>query len=42
MFPALFLALLVGLLKDARAVRAAIAGALIALVLLPSRRPACR
>ena len=35
MFPALFLALLVGLLKDARAVRAALAGALIALVLLP-------
>jgi predicted branched-subunit amino acid permease len=39
MFPALFLALLVGLLKDARAVRAAIAGALIALVLLPVAPP---
>jgi 4-azaleucine resistance transporter AzlC len=39
MFPALFLALLVGLLKDARAVRAALAGALIALVLLPVAPP---
>jgi 4-azaleucine resistance transporter AzlC len=39
MFPALFLALLVGLLKDARAVRAAIAGALIALALLPVAPP---
>jgi 4-azaleucine resistance transporter AzlC len=39
MFPALFLALLVGLLKAARAVRAAIAGALIALALLPVAPP---
>jgi 4-azaleucine resistance transporter AzlC len=39
MFPALFLALLVGLLKDARAVRVAIAGALIALALLPVAPP---
>jgi predicted branched-subunit amino acid permease len=35
MFPALFLALLVGLVKDGRTLRAALAGAAIALVLLP-------
>ena len=35
MFPALFLALLVGLVKDGRTLRAALAGGAIALVLLP-------
>jgi len=39
MFPALFLALLVGLLKDARARRAALGGGLIALALLPFAPP---
>jgi 4-azaleucine resistance transporter AzlC len=39
MFPALFLALLVGLLHNARAKRAALAGALIALALLPVAPP---
>lgn len=39
MFPALFLTLLVGLLQDARAKRAALAGAMIALVLLPVAPP---
>ena len=39
MLPALFLTLLVGLVKDARAKRAALAGAVIALVLLPIAPP---
>ena len=39
MFPALFLALLAGLVKDARAKRAALTGALIAIALLPVAPP---
>jgi len=39
MFPALFLALLVGLVASARAKRAALIGALVALALLPVAPP---